>query len=97
MQSNYFCLFSARHELPNNPLPLFQFAKAYNIANMTQHRTLHFENAINQLRNGLHIKVYVTGFSPALIDFLYAAIAFQKQIIFLHYDSHANCYIEQIC
>lgn len=88
-----YCLFEGRHQLPTNDGPIceeFLFSKRKTVP------TDNWTRALLQLRKGETIKIYVTGLTASLTEFLAEARQHPGTIILFHYDRESNTYWEQI-
>lgn len=86
---NYYCLFQGRHQLPPNEGALFA---SFDFSTFTGVKTPLYKAALEDLRKGLEVLVYVTGLTPALTEFLSdASLAIAKNIhaklILAHHDN----------
>lgn len=88
-----YCLFSGRHELPENEGPLFldfDFQKFQPLASEK-----YFE-ALEELEKGNSVAVFVTGLTPALTHFLSEVRELRGRVVLLHYNSQKKEYVKQI-
>jgi len=98
-----FCLFDERHNLPPN------LGALYTGYNWKKHRATPNPSAYNTARlrllNGETIKLYITGLTPALCEFISIVIDLRLRcckcqrktggLILLHYDRETGTYFEQ--
>ena len=90
-----FCLFEGRHNLPPNEGPL------YNSFDFNTYRavpTHNFQRVISLLTNHQQVRVYVTGLTPALTQFLSEVreyIHATGDLSLMHYDKELNSYCQQ--
>lgn len=98
-----FALFADRHELPPNRGGLytgFDWRKRRAIRNPTAYTA-----ALDELRHGRDVRLYVTGLTPALTEFVRVAVRLRLDwstigrrtggLILLHYNRDERTYFEQ--
>lgn len=95
LEPKVFSLFEGRHQLPDNEGALcsgFDFERFQAIP------TKWWDKALGLLKEGEDIKLYVTGLTPALTQFLSYANMYRvkARVILMHYNSQTGEYIEQI-
>lgn len=88
-----YCLFSGRHDLPENQGALFD---SFDFENFVPVGTEKLDEAINHLEKGETIALYVTGLTPALTYLLSKIRKYEGKIILLHYDKEKQAYVEQL-
>ena len=95
--TRFFCLFAGRHTLPNNPTPLFGDS-----ANPLHPETGEgFDRALASFSAGEVVRLYVTGATYALTQFIAACLTAQQMgaqgsLVLLHYDRDSGEYIPQV-
>ncbi len=91
-----FCLFEGRHNLPPNEGPLY---KSFDFGTYRAEPTPNVERVITLLTHHQKVRVYVTGFTPALTQFLSEVrpyVNLQKGgLTLMHYDKELNSYFQQ--
>lgn len=88
-----FCLFEQRHELPTTALPLFISATSYDVGDMGGHKSQHFDSFLELSKVGA--RLYVTGFTPALVFALKELSLVGGRATLLHYNPKDGSYQEQ--
>lgn len=88
-----YCLFSGRHDIPENEGALFD---SFNFENFVPIGTEKLDEVINHLKKGETVALYVTGLTPALTYFLSKIRKYEGRIILLHYDKERQTYVDQI-
>lgn len=84
-----FSLFSGRHELPENLGPI---CESFDFVNKQANKSDLYNEAVTY--NGT-VKLYVTGLTPALTEFLAQRMKGNNSTILLHFDNSTNTYWEQ--
>lgn len=87
-----YCLFAGRHELPANEGALFS---DFNFENFTPVPTQKYFEAMEEVKRGNSVSVYVTGLTPALTHFLSEVRDYKGKVHLLHYNSQTKEYMEQ--
>ena len=89
MDMKTYCLFSGRHNMPENLGPLFSDVQ-FDTFDCT--RTPNYEDA---MRSG-EFRLYCTGLTAAALSVLHDAMKRGVTIHFLHYNRETGLYVEQI-
>lgn len=84
-----YCLFSGRHELPENEGAIFE---EFNFSSYKGVRTKLFDQAVSALRSNKKVILYVTGLTPGLTEFLSETKQYQT-LVLMHYNSQTREYI----
>jgi len=84
-----YSLFAGRHELPTNLGPI---CESFDFANRRANKSDLYDEAVAY--NGT-VKLYVTGLTPALTEFLAQRVKGSFPTVLLHFDNSTNSYWEQ--
>lgn len=95
----YYCLFEARHELPDNNGAL---CYRFNFDTKQTEKTKYWYQSIQELIKPNNIVyIYVTGLTPALTEYLSCVFSYlcdfgsYGELILLHYDKETKTYWKQ--
>jgi hypothetical protein len=86
------CMYANRHDLPLNDGAIFDVSDNP----FCPVKTANYDKAVNALRDGIDVYLYVTGATPSLIIFLKDLVAIDRKgsLYLLQYDRDSNSYIE---
>lgn len=88
-----FCLFEGRHNLPPNEGPLYS---SFDFDTYKAVPTPNLERVINLLISNQQVRIYVTGLTPALTQFLSDIKQYAGgNLSLMHYDKEKDTFIEK--
>lgn len=90
-QPKHYSLFDGRHPLPDN---LGAIAQQFDFVNKQVSKSDLWDQAVQDSRLGVFL--YVTGLTPALIQFLNDVKSVQGNVVLLHYDNASGSYWQQL-
>jgi hypothetical protein len=86
-----YSLFSGRHDLPENLGPI---VSEFDFGTFKCVPTPLWDDALETLQRGDYVTLYVTGLTPALTEFMFAAAAVNglRGLLLFHYDRENQSY-----
>ena len=90
-----FCLFEGRHNLPFNEGPLYS---SFDFTTYRAEPTPNLNRVVNLLNDHQKVRVYVTGLTPALTQFLSEVrwhINATGDLTLMHYNKETDSYCQQ--
>ena len=95
------CLFANRHKIPGDPAPLYKhfsfqdFSPTPAPPTEDGHKDME-KQALDHLKKGLRLNLYVTGLTAALTHFLAFAREMPGRLVLYHYDESSDGYKAQL-